>query len=291
MPSFTLVDITTILGTTPFLGTNSYAKLDDLVKIAAWYTFCRCTGVTTPTPPAAPTYPSGAPTTQPGQIIPQNQTPCWSVTEGITNYGFGTVPLKSMPNPSNNQCSPGPGSSVYAKCMQITGLQFTVDVAADGTTNGNVGIRVDAFGGTTPGTTNYGPWAPGTTGNKTPIIVPGTGWTSFSISATNDAAGNNTATVTSQLWCPGTSPTTPQADCCPPDPTLSARLEQILAAVEAIYQAIPLQLTSLSESTSHSGLSGSGHISSLGAGTIGVKVRSEEHTSELQSQFHLVCRL
>lgn len=273
MPTFTLVDITTILGTTPFLGTDSYAKLNDLIAIAAWHTFCRCTTVTTPPAPAAPTYPVGAPQTQPPLIAPQMQTPCFNVSEGVTNWGFGTAPLRRLPD-ADAGCTAGPGDIVNKQCLPATAFQFAVDVGNDGTTNGNVGILVDFYDSshTLLGATNYGPWAPGTFGHKTPIIVPPASWASAVVSATNDNANvGQSATVTSSIWCDGTSPFTPQSDCCPPDPTLQAKIEQILQAVEAIYQALPVQLASLAQSTVHGPFTTSGHFTT-GVGTIGVKV-------------------
>src|SRR6266481_9713287 len=56
----------------------------------------------------------------------------------------------------------------------------------------------------------------------------------------------------------------------------------------SLHDALPISLLRLAHGF---GQAAAGHGDLEAAGAVGADKRSEEHTSELQSQFHLVCRL
>lgn len=51
-----------------------------------------------------------------------------------------------------------------------------------------------------------------------------------------------------------------QSGCCPPDPTLEAKLNAIFGLVKAIYEGLPTSPHSYAEATVHAGLTGNGSI-------------------------------
>lgn len=62
-----------------------------------------------------------------------------------------------------------------------------------------------------------------------------------------------------------------QSGCCPPDPTLEAKLNAIFGLVKAIYEGLPSSPHSYAEATVHSGLTGNGSVILAGA-AIAIKV-------------------
>jgi hypothetical protein len=94
-------------------------------------------------------------------------------------------------------------------------------------------------------------------------IVPPSGAAAVAFNfALNQDAPPYSGTLTSEvvMYCSGQSPATPASPCCPPDPSLEYRLQQLIGMVSAIYSALPSNPSSYADSTVHAGLSGNGTV-------------------------------
>src|SRR5215469_6598685 len=107
MPTFTADDVIGIItgaGPGQFTGPQ---KLNNLVLIAAWYTLCECSTVTTPAPPAPPAYPTTGPVVNPPELPTRAQSPCWSATQ---TYQVAPRVFPCDPIFTDPQLLPGPQS-------------------------------------------------------------------------------------------------------------------------------------------------------------------------------------
>jgi hypothetical protein len=71
------------------------------------------------------------------------------------------------------------------------------------------------------------------------------------------SATNETLSASTVVTCAG--PPLGQ-QCCPPDPNVDTRLNQIIGTLNAIWQSLPTPITSYAEGTVHAGLTASGSI-------------------------------
>lgn len=90
---------------------------------------------------------------------------------------------------------------------------------------------------------------------------------------TNDNVANSPAVLSGELkfFCSSQPQGSLNTSCCPPDPSLTALLQQLQSMVEAIYQAVGVPLHSYADGTAHTGLSGGGTVT-LSEAAIAVRV-------------------
>lgn len=101
-------------------------------------------------------------------------------------------------------------------------------------------------------------------------------WTStathFAVWANINHIAGTTITESAWIKATGTCAGGPlAAACCPPDPSITSKLDQLYGLVLSVYKAIPVPLTSLSEGAVHATLSGSGSFS-LASASLAVKI-------------------
>lgn len=271
MPTFSALEIADIINPLGITSAPTLAKVGDLVEIAAWYAFCECVSGSPPTPTPPPTYPPTAPTINPpGFTTPPNS--CWSKTWNSGPMGGFALPADVFPPPPVGRTQQRiayveafPGSPTF---------QFTWTCNTDGSANETLWGDVAFFdtGGRSLGTIRTPAIAPGAA-PFTENIVPPAGWDRMQASTAfvSGPTGTNTATVQLTIFCDKSGNGTPVSNCCPPDPSLEARLVRMQQLLELIFQGLPTVPTSYAEATVHAGLIGQGTVTLVDA-PIAVKV-------------------
>lgn len=258
-----------------------------------WWQICQCTSGTA-TPPAAPSNP-GIISTNPG--IPKNTNAiCFSGSVTDTTLGF-TGPGLHQHDLSPNLLPPGasiisnfgtvgsttgvtmPAYAIPAGATSITWAPRTI-LRQAGISAGAAQISTfnvfDASGNHLGGLDIYqtlgAAVTPTTIARGTTSIWPtaGTHW-SIACGAfvgSGVTVQNQTQSIDTTIACTGFPLETP---CCPPDPTIENKLNQIIGLVQAIFQSLPVPINSLSEGAVHAGLTGSGSFATA-APTIAAKV-------------------
>lgn len=272
MPTFLASDIPDIITANPFLPGTGSQKLNDLVFIAAWYAFCECKGAATPAPPPAPVYPTGGDQVNPpGFISTRTDSACWDKSATFQNNGgFLTHAPPSLypPVPVGGQTDVNDKRSIDA--TRIVG--YFSNNGDSAFTNGPIEFHSTYF--TAAGATIL---TDITTVNANQLNVqyvstPPPTWAIHQfVTYTPDGQNISTCTIREQLWCPGTSPISPNAPCCPPDPQLFGMLRTVLNALKAIYEEMPRDTLLLKDGTQHLALSGAGSIM-LSAAVVGIRV-------------------
>jgi hypothetical protein len=114
---------------------------------------------------------------------------------------------------------------------------------------------------------------PGETTDSGLIPVPTTA-VNWDFAVTNVSGGGvastNTCTLRLVIYCAGESPTTINSPCCPPDPSVDARLSAIIDMLTALLSEQSLQ-GAYQDTVRHAGLSGSGTIA-INAATSAIRV-------------------
>lgn len=230
--------------------------IGDVARAYIWYQLCECTSGATPSPPAAPSPPANLPAVNPpGVVNLPLAAPCFTQSiNGILLCGGNAFTAADFTIA---------GMSATATRFKVTnnltsgvGFAYTMSVAYLDV--GGATIRVDST--SVPGASSsvdiIGPGAPSNAYRVTFRVV-GTG-----------GAGCGDVVGAAQVFCNGNSPTAPISPCCPPDPVLTARVNQILDMVTLIQrQAVPFGYVA---GASHAGLTGSGALSV--SGLLGCKV-------------------
>ncbi len=285
VPTITAADVAALLGLPAgYSSGGDPSKFDTLAKIAAWYVFCECSTIATPSPPSLPAYPTGAPVVNPTGVPGVTGSPCWDQSYSFTVFGPAptytdySIGQYLLPDTPVTVTAPYTGGSTNA---------YTIPTGAT-----NITITISHSTGSTPGPNSRLYWfnSSGTTVTSTSLfdytststdpaprvvaVIP-SGAVSWNIEVGSYYAGPSTYQTTSwslsfevSFFCPGSPTGSVATPCCPPDPILQAKLDQILALLTAL--GVPA-LTSYAESTVHAGLTGSGNFA-LTASTIAVKV-------------------
>jgi hypothetical protein len=286
MPVFNPGDIAAILTSSAILNPTAFLKLHDLINIAAWYTFCECSTIATPAPPAAPAYPPAAPVVNPPQVPTPTAGPCWDFKTSIihptgaagnldwsTTFFPGAVETTGM---TGN----GPMTSALPVPTGANALHLVLTISDPGATV-DADFSIGFFDSTKALIAGTGVTISYALGSyNAPVAIPATAvyWQVWTSHLTTDPPLFVTAEVS--FYCSGVSPTSPLSSCCPPDPALLGQLAQILNVVNSIYSALPPSTSSYGESVVHAGLTGGGVVL-LGAGCIAVKVTITGDTSGL----------
>lgn len=230
--------------------------IGDVARAYIWYKLCECTSGATPAAPAAPSAPTGLPAVNPPSVVSlPNTAPCDHasplgvvVTTGATYSTGGPIWLSrsatSVVFTLTNTLSTGAGCNVNFK-LDWTQVYPSFSVLHSDTYN----ILVDHSQVVT-----LPVWP-----NSDECVITVTGST---------GTGASTGSWAVDVYCADQKPGVQQSPCCPPDPVLTARVNQILDMVTLIQrQAVPFGYVS---GTSHSGLTGNGSFSV--SGLLGCKV-------------------
>jgi hypothetical protein len=108
-------------------------------------------------------------------------------------------------------------------------------------------------------------------GSATDTFTVPSGAVSYKLTADIGAGSGQSTTVhiKASFFCNSQTPSTPAAPCCPPDPSLTAKINAVLEAVTLIQRQIaPFGFI---DGPTHTGLSGNNHIT-LAAPIIGLRV-------------------
>lgn len=247
-PTFTAQDFVDLINPLNFSAHLAASrKFRDFIDTVLWYQSCHCVSVATPSPPAAPSAPTGMPTVNPpgvGTEFPVGE-PCGTWRVGMTT-----------PPSTNEVAGPYPIDGItFMNAVWAANVTTTTSSGAQGgvlfynaanTILGSFGVGVN-----TGGTTATGSLAvPAGTDHFT-IAYGGIGVVTPAVEFTIDVAG----------YC-GTS--TPGGGSgvvpvpCQMDPSIQIMLGQILALVTLIQRnGVPFAYV---PGAAHSGLSGNGTL-------------------------------
>lgn|GEM_PF-2685651 len=252
MPVFNQFDIAALLQQNELISPGAYQKFADLIRIGAWYTFCECSSVATPAPPAGPAYPVGAPVVNPPGLIPAPTT-----TACFTRYGRSVAPGGSIVgNVDPTPIPPGPGTSAW-----ISGT-------------------VIPHGGTRPAYWEVYPFYISSTGAQTAgamvhLAAAGTPRVRIADPPSDTAqmyvrvaqpspySSADEVALTLEIFCDGQLPSGGSGGaCCPPDPTILQRLDALFTLVTLMQrQSVPFAYR---RGTPHPGITGNGEITVSG---------------------------
>lgn len=245
--------------------------MQQVVQRYIWYQICQCTSVATPAPPAPPAAPAGLPALNPPGLVSTQGAPCVSVTSTQPMAPGNVVVWDTLRIPDGFNS----GAGVFA-----TSIDATMSVNAAGAVHPPITFRFtieNTFSATTPDDELqrlfYTVGSGQTLKVTIPIVSKGVGNVlspSFLDVWATDSTGTSTDTVTVQVteWCNGVGPNQSTQQCCPTDPSVLAKLDQIMTLVTLVQrQAVPFGYIL---GAVHPGLSGAGAISINGL--LGVKV-------------------
>lgn len=261
-PGITAADVTALLNVDlDVLARNgSAAKFTQLLRRFLWYQLCECTSFTTPGPPTPPAAPTGTPVLDPSYVAGAPAAPCGTASRAITLPGTNT-PGTLTPNPTV------PAGATFVKytvtaavSSQMSGVQF------------NFGTHtLDSFGSPVfngTGVDSFAIFFPDTQRVRTMPLQPHTVDLVLAYGPAATPYPNNHVTVDLEFFCGGPAGGSAPAACCPPDPSLVAKLDQILGYVQLMQRQIaPFAYIA---GTVHTGLTGSGQISVQGL--VGAKI-------------------
>lgn len=244
-----------------------------------WYVACQCSATTTPAQPT-PSNPGNVTSTNPGLPTGPAVQPCWSVQQLI--HTIADAPAAH--DVSNLLLPAGTHQTITAP---FTGGPTSAPVLPPGVTAIHLhGVGDHAVTAGHGYNLNFKPFnAAGTAlsaGIQMDFIGSGpnpldqtVNWTlpagTTAVLSWYSSTDIGTIFAEVSFFCAGTSGTQIATPCCPPDPTVDMRLNQMLGLLQAIYVGLPVPLRSLAESTVHSGLTGSGNFATS-ANAIGCKV-------------------
>lgn len=216
----------------------SVSRFSQWVLAYMWPTWCQCNDRA---PPAAPV-PIIPPPANQDTGLPDGsaQTPCWDVTVGTTLGGTATPPgftdLTTTYLPTTQPLTVTPfvaGSPTTAQLIPAgaTNLKFAFSAAAQAGVVAGTSISGEFFNasGAHVGFLN-GVGCLNCSQPLTALTIP-SGATAWTLYGENDGSVPYSATLQYQFFCSGTGPTQLEVPCCPPDPTLEIKLNQILSIV------------------------------------------------------------
>lgn len=227
---------------------SGLSKLGDLVRLYAWYTFCQCDNITTLTPPAAQTQPTGS-----GTVLQSNYQRCTAANVRSNVVGAA---VNTWQKQFNDLFTQAPWSYTDTpKEVELMMYSGTFGSTVHGTfdyrfrffsdPSAAVEISDDIF------------QLPSGAEVSTFLTVPEgavglSAYTRHSVSGIQDNPNV-------RMWLMCGSDTTGVTPCCPPDNTIATVLKRIEDLVTLIQrQAAPFGYV---PGASHAGLTGTGQIS------------------------------
>lgn len=277
VPTFDALDVVSILTGTPTAFPTAFGKMVDLVEIAAWYTFCECTSVTTPAPPTPPVYPPNAPDINPNQIQPTTGQVCSDLTYNTTlparpSGTLCTVLDQVVPGTPSVTVTQPTGSCVPAATLAtalpgtVSQVRGVLDASWPAGQSIGASVGLELFDSTGTHITTVTPsWQTNDTSGSGHID------TTFAIPATASSwicfAGSESTIVSAdigfELIITCGNPNVPVQPCCPPDANMQGQLQAIINLLNQLLTATPA-LPAYRKGTVHSGLTGSGTIATTG---------------------------
>lgn len=259
-PGITALDlVNAVLIGNPGLQVPALFKLAQLFRRYLWYQICECVTGPQPTPPSAPTQPTGAPVFNPPALSPPiPTTPCLTTTayNGAVSSGSSIA--------GNTMVLPAGATTVLLRITTLGPISGTRNTnitmqSTWQTPSGSSILNVQETHTITPAMnaplefTTHIPANAGTLNYQTGAT--GSGWSAF-------------LHADHVVYCGGVSPTGTPCDQTIDLTSVLALLEYLRSQIDLIQrQAVPFAYLS---STSHSGLSGSGEISI--SGLLGVRI-------------------
>lgn len=269
-PGLTQVDILDALNVLePFVALPAQAKIKDWFLHRYWWQICQCSSVATPPPPVPsnPNTPVGIGTGAPSGGAPQ---PCWT--------GSGPVLYSSTVQNGSEWTAPWLSDSGPGIPTTIRGRPFTLSVPPPGTTSvswdlqplpgnvrstwwlgvGQAGGGFGMFVGQLDSAGDPATW------RATHPITPGPN-DGYLVEISPFVVGSDVWTAgwtgTLSFNCESSPPNSIVQPCCPPDPLLSIKLDQLLGLVLDLYGRPGASgIGNYTKGTVHAGLSGSGSI-------------------------------
>lgn len=204
---------------------NARKKLSDWVGGMVWYDLCDCPAGPQPTAPAPQAPPANIPSFNPPQFPGPVTVPCRkfqtfesgiAATQSFSRGGTQPVGLTGSWIKWNvtNKVAIAPGVTITFELKQQGGSPLT-------------NLRIDSI-----------QLGPGTSGQK---IVPFFSNAVSNIncdSTSNGGGGTGLDQHFVEIYCNGDSPGAVQTPCCPPDPTLDSRINQLLDLVTLIQRQL-----------------------------------------------------
>ena len=264
-PGMTLTDWTNAINyAEPQLNIPAVKKARQWFVHAMFPVWCDCSDGSSPPPNSTIAPPTNSP--PPGTPSAPVGGGCWNATQTslpIPN-GWDESYMNVFPViPTPVQKTPPPNA---IQTPLPSGFTVTVQAGNEGSTPIGVSGNINLFtsGGVLIGASspNWQNVAPGTS-YTTPYTTIPTNAAAWNMALYNSLGGGalstNTATITLTIYCQGQSPTTLQAPCCPPDPSVDLRLG---ALFDMMQQLLSLQALkgAYQPTITHAGLSGDGTI-------------------------------
>jgi hypothetical protein len=259
-----------------------FTAIDKFVSMFSnllWPTFCECTSGPQPPTPALPTPPTNLPTVEP-PALPTGPIsgPCWDFTST-----FSFVGTSSANTIATDKFVPVTGTPIIG-ALSIVGISTTTAYpipsgmsnlhgTANAITDLHVSVEIDVYYFQSNGTFIATQMWYGDHDNQRNVsLTPpaGAAYWLWAIGTTRD--GQNVTFESEVIFnCGGTSQPTLTTACCPPDPSQTAMLQELLALVRSLFEGAPVPLTSYADSTAHTGLSGNGTVT-IGGNVLAVRV-------------------
>lgn len=273
VPTFTAVDILQILSGTPIVFPTAFSKITDLVKIAAWYTFCRCDSVSTPGPPPAPAYPPTAPTINPNQIPTLTGQICsdLALSFSVPPRPAGTsetMLTQLLPGTPTRTVNPPAGTilpigtlatALPGAVPQVRGI---LDAEWDQSRSIGMTVEIQTFDSNgnyittdTASWDTFGSSSPAHIDLTFPIPPTTSSWLCFAGSQ-NTQVG---ATANFELIITCGNPNLPVVPCCPPDLNLQGQLQLIINMLNNITSGVAAP-PAYTKGTAHTGVTGTGTL-------------------------------
>jgi len=279
-PGLTLADVGDALNFyDPSVNLTAVAKVKQWFLSQYWWTVCECADGTQPTEPS-PSDPgdpgppaSGLPTGTQGQN-------CWHVTQNLTvpapETSLADFTPVLLPYTVTDPCFPALCAQGIPQMAIVppgaTQIIWTGSIGSIPSSGDDTNIFIQFYNAA-----NSPLAAPGMDFNHSSSSTTITRTDSIPSTATHFVAGGNSTggdfdwQVDLQIICAGQSAGGLNTPCCPPDPTLTAKLDQILGLLASTYMSVPVTLRSYADLTAHTGLSGNGSFT-IDVDTIAVRV-------------------
>lgn len=254
----------------PLTRLQAQLTLNNTVGRYLWPYFCQCTSGAAPTAPTAPSV-TNVPSVNPnlGGVLGQ---PCWDATitelaANSTNWADAPTQKALVPYSTGYPAgTPVPTSITLSVSSDTAGADPASPILSV-SWRGPTGSIISTVGAFSTGQSHCNAGA-----TCTVTTTPPTGAASFVTTVsgvTSDSMiGTNSATMRFTMYCSGQNPSVPAGPCCPPDPILTGRLQQILDLVTLIQrQAVPFAYIG---GAAHTGLSGNGNFAV--SGILGLRV-------------------
>lgn len=246
------------------IGNSSFLKLYSVLQNGLWKILCQCDSGSAPTIGTPPPYPTGALQINPPGFGNQTAKPCTTATNSITYTPVGgdqniipqithtVIPIDN--GPVTIRLS-GSWTCFSGTCNGTYEMDVIYDTAS--TSNNLAGsIQLSPpFPGRGPGVVITGVF---------PLPATATDWRVRSESSSGSGE-TITMVALAEAFCGGQSPTTTVAQCCPPDPTLWAQLQQIQQLLNLLLISIPTEPNSYASGAVHTGLHDNGTQTLTGA--------------------------